>query len=121
MPKEEPSPFSYSLSDDKTQLKLELNPGDFRYTAEQVARLAMFFANLRAQMTPEAHDTSAHDPVNIECDRYEVYQKPEDGTAQLYMRMPGFGWTWFHLSNQECLRLVEILNPTTPPPDTLKH
>ena len=105
--------FQYIVSDDKTKLRIVLSEATLEYSADDVAKLALFFANLRAGMFPSVPEHSQFDDATAEADRYEVYHKTEDGTAQIYTRIPGLCWTFVHLSKEQCLRMSETLNPPT--------
>lgn len=103
--------FSYVLSDDKSKLKLVLREATVELSADKVVRLALFFANLRAEMSPPVPEHIPHDQAVAEADRYEVFQKPEDGTAQVYLRIPGLCWSFTQFSKDQCVRLSEVLHP----------
>ena len=103
-------PFSCVLSDDKSQMKMVAQDGESRFSADQVAELALFFANLRGQMAPAMSETP-DDIVNLEGDRWTVYQKPQDGSARIYARLPGLGWSFIHLEEDASVGLAGILNP----------
>jgi hypothetical protein len=111
--------FQYVVSDDKTKLKIVLSEATLEYTADDVVKLALFFANLRAGMFPPLQERSQPDEATAEADRYEVYQKTEDGTAQIYLRIPGLCWTFIQLSKEQCLRMSETLNPPTSTPNNV--
>lgn len=104
------TPFSCVLSDDKSEMKLVAQAGEFKYSAEQVEELALFFGQLRAQMSPAIPDQSG-DAVALEGDRWEIYQKSQDGSARLYFRLPGLGWAFIHLEEDMCVGLSGVLNP----------
>jgi hypothetical protein len=104
--------FAYELSDDKATLTVRLLDGVREYTADEVAKLALFFANLRADMSPPVPHESHLDLVPaVQCRRYEVLQKIEDGSAQIYMQTPGLFWSYLHLNKEQAERMAEILNP----------
>ncbi|MDQ3270755.1 MAG: hypothetical protein M3Q12_01110 [Pseudomonadota bacterium] len=113
--------FTYALSDDKSKLKIELRVGVREFSAAEVSKLAIFFANLRAEMAPAVTDNYLEDKVHIPCDRYEVVQHPETGTAQVHLRIPGFGWPFIEFSNAESVLVSEVLNPQAPPDGADKH
>lgn len=119
-PSEGQSPFSYVLSDDKTRLKIVLHEAEFVYTPEDVTRLALFFALQRMQMNPPVSDTSQGE-ATPQADRYEVYQNPLDGSAQIFLRIPGLGWPFVSLDREQCLRMIETLVPRDIPPDVARH
>ena len=103
--------FEYVVSDDKTKLKIVLSEATLEYTAEEVAKLALFFANLRAGMFPSVPDHSSLDKATVQGDLYEAYRNREDGTAQVYLRIPGLCWAFLHFSKEQSVRLSETLNP----------
>jgi hypothetical protein len=112
--------FQYAVSDDKTQLTVATHEATRVYTADEVTKLAFFFANLRSQMSPTAPTQSHLDNVPaVECDLYEVYQNREDSTAQVYLRIPGFSWAFIHLSKEQALRMSETLNPPSTAPSNV--
>lgn len=104
--------FAYELSGDKTTLTIRLIDGVREYTADEVTKLALFFANLRNDMSPPVPNESHLDLVPaVQCPRYEVLQKIEDGSAQIYLQTPGLFWSYIHLNKEEAERMTEILNP----------
>ena len=103
--------FEYVVSDDKTKLKIVLHETTLEYTAEEVAKLALFFANLRAAMSPPVPERSELDKAVVQADKYEAYQNREDGTTQVYLRIPGLCWNYFYFSKEQSVRLSETLNP----------
>lgn len=104
--------FAYELSDDKATLTLRLTNGVREYTADEVTKLALFFANLRADMSPPVPNESHLDLVPaVECPRYEVLQKIEDGSAQIYLQTPGLFWSFIHLTKEQAERMAETLSP----------
>jgi hypothetical protein len=104
------APFSCVLSDDKSEMKLVAQAGEFKYSAAEVEELALFFGKLRAQMSPAIPERSG-DVVALEGDRWEIYQKPQDGSARLYFRLPGLGWSFIHLEEDMAVGLSGVLNP----------
>lgn len=102
--------FSCVLSDDKSEMKLMAQTGEFRFSAAQVEDLALFFGQLRAQMSPGLAEQSG-DVVALEGDRWEIYRKPQDGSARLYFRLPGLGWSFIHLEEDMAVSLSGLLNP----------
>ena len=104
------SPFSYELSKDKSRLKVISREGEFKYSADQVLQLALFFASMRADMSPPISRKS-EDGATMSADIYEVFQKPGDGTAEVYLRVPGLGWSFMQLAQAQCVALAEKLNP----------
>jgi hypothetical protein len=105
--------FEYSLSGDKSTLTIQLRDGVREYTADEVTKLALFFANLRAGMSPPVPDDSRLDLVPaVECPRYEVIQNPEDGTAQVYLQTPGLFWSYIHLSQDKAKEVAEYIDPS---------
>jgi hypothetical protein len=110
--------FNYVLSDDKTRLKLVTTTGETELSAAEVARLSVWFANLRNDMSPEVADSALNDPVTISCDRYEALTDALDGSAKVAMRIPGFGWAFVHLAREQCQSLAELLHPQPPPTDS---
>lgn len=117
---EKPSPFSYVLSADKTKLLIELHPAVFEYSADEVAGLLEFFATIRSKMTPTVPDSPANARA-IAADRYEVLQNPQDGTAQIYLKIPGLVWAYVHLERHQCEAMAETLVPPLSPPGAAKH
>ena len=111
--------FQYVVSDDKSKLKVVLHEATLEYTSEEVGKLAVFFANLRAEMTPSAPARSSLEKSDVQCDLYEAFQNPEDGTTQIYLRIPGLFWTWIQFSKEQSLRLSETLNPPTTAPSNV--
>ena len=118
---DEASPFSYVLSEDKTRLKLALHEGEYQYSAEQVESILRFFLARRFEMVPAVPEDSQKATLTLEADRYDARQNPEDGTAQIRIRIPGLGWTYVTLSKADCLGLSELLNPPLAAPETPKH
>ena len=108
--------FQYVVSDDKTKLKIVLSEATLEYTAEEVAKLALFFANLRAGMSPAVPERSELDKAVVQADKYEAYRSSEEGTAQVYLRIPGLCWNYFYFSKEQSIRLSETLNPPTSAP-----
>ena len=105
--------FNYDLSDDKSTISIQSRDGVRQYTADEVTKLAIFFANLRSQMIPLAPNESYLDPVPaVECARYEIYQKTTDGTAQIYLQIPGLFWAFLQLSKDDAVRAAEYLDPS---------
>ena len=111
--------FKYAVNDDKSKLTVVLHEATLEYTADEVGKLAVFFANLRAEMTPSAPARSSLEKSDVQCDLYEVFQNPEDGTTQIYLRIPGLFWTWIQFSKEQSLRLSETLNPPTTAPSNV--
>lgn len=108
-----PPIFEYGLSDDKTTLTIQLRDGIRQYTADEVTKLAIFFANLRTQMIPPVPNDSYLDSVPpVECARYEIYQKTTDGTAQIYLQLPGLVWAFLPLTKEDAVRAAEYLDPS---------
>lgn len=104
--------FEYRLSDDKAKLTIQLRDGLREYTAGEVTKLALFFANLRAEMCPPVPNESRDDLVPaVECDRYEVFQNPDDGESQIYMRTPGLFWSFIRLDKGAAQQVAEYLDP----------
>lgn len=104
------APFSCVLSDDKSEMKLVAQAGEFKYSAAEVEELALFFGKLRAQMSPGLPEQSG-DVVALEGDRWEVYKKMQDRSARIYFRLPGLGWSFIHLEEDRCNELASVLNP----------
>lgn len=104
------TPFSCVLSDDKSEMKLVAQAGEFKYSAAQVEELALFFGQLRAQMSP-GHPEQSGDVVALEGDRWEAYKKMQDGSARIYFRLPGLGWSFIQLEENRCNELAAVLNP----------
>lgn len=103
-------PFSCALSHDKSQIKLVAQAGTLDCSAEQVRELALYFANLRAQMTPLPPD-EPDDVVRLEGDRWQAFKKLQDGSARVYSRIPGLGWSFIHLTHDACVKLASVVNP----------
>jgi hypothetical protein len=108
--------FSYVLSDDKSKLKIQLHEAERECSADEIAKLALFFANLRAEMSPAVPERSELDKAVVQADKYEAYRSSEDGTAQVYLRIPGLCWNYFYFSKEQSIRLSETLNPPTSAP-----
>jgi len=104
------TPFSCVLSDDKSEMKLVAQASEFKYSAEQVEDLALFFGQLRAQMSPGLPEQSG-DAVALEGDRWEAYKKMQDGSARIYFRLPGLGWSFIQLEKDRCTELAAVLDP----------
>lgn len=113
--------FSHVLSEDKTRLKISWHESTREYTADEVARLVIFFANLRADMSPTVPDESRSEKVIAACDRFEVHTHPTNGTAQIALRLPGFGWPFIQFSKEQCAEVIETLRPTEAPDDAPRH
>ena len=112
--------FSYALSADKLSLTLLLREAKTELSADKVVRLALFFANLRAEMSPAVPDKIQPDEAAAEADRYEIFGNPQDhqdGTRQIYLRIPGLCWAFTQLSKEQSLRLAETLNPPPSAPE----
>jgi hypothetical protein len=103
------TPFSCVLSDDKSEMKLVAQAGEFKYSAAEVEELAHFFGELRAQMLPALSDQS--DDVTREGDLWEAYKKPQDGSARIYFRQRGLGWSFIQLEEDRCIELAGVLDP----------
>lgn len=103
--------FSHILSNDKSKLKLVLNSTTVELSAEQVARLALFFANLRAEMSPELPNAFPGPQTSAQSDHYEIQQNPETGESEIRLRIPGLIWSFAYFSKEESVRLSEVLNP----------
>ena len=103
-------PFSCVLSDDKSQLKLIAQAGALHCSADQVRDLALYFADLSAQMTPFLPE-EPDDVVQLEGDRWQAFKKLQDGSARVYSRIPGLGWSFIHLTHDACVKLAGAVNP----------
>ncbi|MBA3593655.1 MAG: hypothetical protein M3Q12_09475 [Pseudomonadota bacterium] len=103
-------PFSCTLSADKSQLKITPSAVSAQYSADEVSDLIAFLAQLRAQMSPPIAEESG-DVVNFEGDRWQVFRKPADGSARIYSRIPGMGWSFIHLQEDAAVGLAGVLNP----------
>lgn len=108
--------FQYVVSDDKTKLKVVLSEATLEYTADEVVKLALFFANLRTEMSPAIPERSSLDKVIAQADFYEAFQNREDGSSQVYLRIPGLFWSYIHFSKEQSIRLSETLNPPASAP-----
>jgi hypothetical protein len=104
-------PFSYALSDDKSELNIVLHESEQRWSAEDVMNVIRFFAIQRAQMTPEfpAEVAKCHPLEIFQTDAYTIAQHPETGTAQVFLRMPGIGWALAEFHPEDCEKLSQAL------------
>ena len=103
------SPFSYLVSDDQTRLRIELKPGAFEYTADEVLLLVHFFAHMRMKMQPPVSDWPPK-PVEIfQVDAYQIAPHPESGTVQLFLRMRGLGWSHIEFPAEDAAAVAQAL------------
>lgn len=107
--------FHHVLSDDKSKLKIVLHEGELELSAEQVVRLALFFANLRAEMSPSVSETFPGQQASAQSDWCEV-QGHEGGEFEIRLRIPGLCWVYSYLSKDRSLRISETLNPPSGSP-----
>ena len=104
--------FSWQLSEDTATLTIELNSEKQQYTSEEVSKLALFFANMPSQMIPKVPEQSHLDEVPaVQCKRYEIYQDPTSGEAEIYLQIPGLFWSYVHLNKENISRAIETLYP----------
>ena len=104
--------FHHVLSADKSKLKLVLHEAELELSAEQVVRLALFFANLRAEMLPAVSETFPGPQESAQSDYCEIQGHPT-GESEIRLRIPGLCWVYSYLSKDRSLRICETLNPPT--------
>ncbi len=103
--------FHHVLSDDKSKLKLVLHQATIELSAEQVVRLALFFANLRAEMSPPVPNIYPGQQASVKADHYEIRQDPDNGESEIRLRIPGLCWTFSYFSKAQSIQVSEVLNP----------
>lgn len=103
--------FHHALNADKSKLKLSLHEATLELSAEQVAHLALFFANLRAEMCPEVSTTFPGPQASAKSDHFEVQQDHATGESEIRLRIPDLCWAFAYFSKEQCIRLSEVLNP----------
>jgi hypothetical protein len=104
------SPFEYEINRDKTRIRLVSHQGEFHYSAQEISNLALFFANVRADMSTPVSD-SFGDVEPIKADLVEAVPDPRTGNAEIRFRIPGLGWSFAELNSVQCIKLAEKLNP----------
>jgi hypothetical protein len=116
-------PFSYALSDDKSELKMVFHDSEQRWSAEDVTDVIRFLAIYRAQMTPEFPiEVSKCHPLEIfQTDSYTIQQHPETGTAQVFLRMSGIGWALAEFHPDDCEKLSRDLARSIPEKPSTSH
>jgi hypothetical protein len=113
--------FSFVLSNDKSKVKLSMPEVTIDLSPEKVVRLAIFFANLRAEMSPEVSKTFPGNDSSAQSDNYEIQQDRETGESEFRLRIPGLCWTYAYFSNEQCAQIAETLRPTDAPDDAIRH
>ena len=108
--------FEYSISEDRSELSVDLPSKKLTMTAAELEEFMRGLAVARAAMQPEMPNESMTATSlfsSVPCNRWQVTLDPDAPTQiRLFLQHLGFGWVWIPLSERNVSEMQDVMQHT---------